>query len=74
MLPTIETYSIEAIKDEIRQLVDRGKLRCYEPICHVCKFISPREWICFECELERNDYLPRDWIIDLLGNGEWAED
>ncbi len=74
MLPTIEVYNIETIKDEIRQLVDKGKLRCNEPICHACRFISPREWTCFECELERNDYLPRDWIIDLLGNGEWAED
>ena len=67
-------YNIDTIKDEIRELVDKGKLRSNEPICHVCKFISPREWICVECELEKNDYLPRDWIIDLIGDEKWNED
>ncbi|MGB3757473.1 MAG: DUF4327 family protein [Rivularia sp. (in: cyanobacteria)] len=74
MLSTIETYNIETIKDEIRELVDRGKLCRNEPICRVCKFIPPREWICFECELEKNDFLPRDWIIDLIGDEEWVDD
>ncbi|MGF1674973.1 MAG: DUF4327 family protein, partial [Rivularia sp. (in: cyanobacteria)] len=26
------------------------------------------------CELEKNDYLPRDWIIDLIGDEKWNED
>ena len=74
MLQTSETYNIDNIKDEIRDLVDKGKLHRNEPICRVCKFISPREWVCFECELEKNDYLPRDWIIDLLGEEKWVDD
>ncbi|MGB3641777.1 MAG: DUF4327 family protein [Rivularia sp. (in: cyanobacteria)] len=74
MLQTAQAYNIDNIKDEIRELVDEGKLCRNEPICRVCKFIPPREWICFECELEKYDYLPRDWIVDLIGDEKWVED
>lgn len=74
MLQTVQAYNIDTIKDEIRELVDKGKLRRNEPICKLCKFIPPREWICFECELEKNDYLARDWILDLIGDEQWVED
>ncbi len=67
-------YDIDAIKDEARELVRKGRVNRNQPICMLCKFIPPREWICFECELERNDYLPRDKIIDLLANETWDED
>ena len=67
-------YDIDAIKDEARELVQKGRVNRNQSICMLCKFIPPREWICFECELERNDYLPRDRIIDLLANETWDED
>ncbi|MGF1589317.1 MAG: DUF4327 family protein [Pleurocapsa sp.] len=67
-------YSIGEIKDEARQLVETGKVDCHQPIYVLCQFIPPREWICVECELERNDYLLRDHICDLLAKDSWEED
>ena len=66
--------SIEVIKEEARQLVEKGAISRQQPIYTLCCHISPREWPCVECELERNDYLLRDPIIDLLGKEEWKED
>ncbi len=67
-------YSIGEIKDEARQLVETGKVDRHQPIYVLCQFIPPREWICVECELERNDYLLRDHICDLLAKDVWSED
>jgi hypothetical protein len=67
-------YSIEAIKCEACQLVDQGLVCCQQPIYTLCQFIPAREWQCFECELERNDYCLRDRIIDLLDHQEWDND
>ena len=73
MLATVD-YSIDEIKNEARHLVERGIIDRHQPICILCEFIPPREWICVECELERNDYLLRDRICDLLSKDEWQED
>ena len=73
-MATAIDYSIDEIKDEARYLVDRGKVNINQPICVLCEFIPPREWICAECELERNDYLLRDHICDLLAPDAWSED
>lgn len=67
-------YSIEAIKDEARQLVKRGIVSRQRPIYTLCQYIPAREWPYVECELERNDFLLRDRIIDLLGREDWDED
>ena len=67
-------YSIDEIKDQARHLVDTGIVDRHQPIYILCEFIPPREWICVECELERNDYLLRDRICDLLAQDEWEED
>ena len=73
MVTTID-YSIDEIKHEARHLVETGMINRQQPICILCEFIPPREWICFEGELERNDYLLRDRICDLLGKDQWQED
>lgn len=73
MVATVD-YSIGEIKDEARSLVEKGKIDRHQPIYVLCQFIPPREWICAECELERNDYLLRDRICDLLCREEWSED
>ena len=73
MLHTIQ-YSIEVIQHEAHQLVDKGYLSRQQPIYTLCKYIPPREWPAVECELERNGYLLRDHIIDLLPNEEWKDD
>ena len=73
MITTVN-YSIDEIKKEARYLVEIGKVNIHQPIHVLCQFIPPREWICTECELERNDYLLRDHICDLLAHYEWSND
>ena len=64
-------YSIEAIKDEARQLISKGLVAREQPIYTLCQYIPARKWVCIECELEKNNLLLRDPIIDLLGREEW---
>lgn len=71
---TAVQYSIDAIKDDVRQLLNRGLVSRHQPIYTLCQYIAAREWLCVECELERNDFLLRDPIIDLLSREDWEED
>jgi hypothetical protein len=73
MIRTVQ-YSLDVLKDEARHLVNKGLVRRQQPIYTLCQFIPPREWVCVECELERNDFLLRDPIIDLLGREDWEDD
>ena len=63
-------YSIEAIKDEARQLISKGLVAREQPIYTLCQYIPARKWVCIECELEKNNLLLRDPIMDLLGREE----
>jgi uncharacterized protein YqgQ len=67
-------YSINMIKDEVRQLVEKGTISRQQPIYVLCQYIPAREWVCVECELERFDYLLRDRIGDLIANEQWDND
>lgn len=67
-------YDIDAIKVEARSLIERGVLDRHQPIYALCRYIPGRDWVCIELELERNDYLLRDRIIDLLGREDWDND
>ncbi|MDJ1176670.1 DUF4327 family protein [Roseofilum capinflatum] len=73
MMPTLQ-YSIAMIKDEARHLVDVGSVERLQPIYSLCRYIPSREWESVELELERNGYLLRDRVIDLLGREDWRED
>ncbi|MEB3182296.1 MAG: DUF4327 family protein [Nostocaceae cyanobacterium] len=73
MVNTVK-YDIEVIKDEARKLVKKGLLSRKQPIYTLCQYIPGREWVCFEIELEKNEFLLRDRISDLLGREEWEED
>jgi Domain of unknown function (DUF4327) len=73
-MDTAVKYDLEVIKQEARCLVNSGKLKRNQPIYALCKYIPGRDWICVELELEKNNFLLRDKIIDLLGNEEWSED
>ena len=73
-MATSVQYSLDLIKDEARQLVQKGLISRQQPIYTLCQYIPGREWFCVECELERNDFLLRDRIIDLLDNENWDED
>jgi hypothetical protein len=63
-------YSIEAIKDEAHKLISKGLVAREQPIYTLCQYIPARKWVCIECELEKNDFLLRDRIMDLLGRDE----
>ena len=67
-------YSIDVIKDEARQLVNKGLLTRQQPIYTLCQYIPACEWVCIEIELEKNDFLLRDRLVDLLGREDWQED
>lgn len=73
MIHTIQ-YSLDVIRDEARQLVKKKVVSRQQPIYILCQYIPAREWPYVECELERNDFLLRDRIIDLLGCEDWEED
>lgn len=73
MIQTVQ-YSLTMIQDEVRQLVEKGVVNRQQPIYTLCKYISAREWVCIECELERCDFLLRDRIGDLMGRESWDND
>jgi hypothetical protein len=73
MLQTAQ-YSLDMIQDEVRQLVDRGVVTRSQPIYTLCKHIPAREWVRFEAELERFDFLLRDRIGDLMSHETWDND
>ncbi len=67
-------YSIDMIRDEARQLVEKGSISRNQPIYILCQYIPAREWVCVECELEQCDYLLRDHISDLIAHETWDND
>jgi len=67
-------YSLDAIQDETRQLVEQGKIGRQQPIYNLCQYIPVSQWQEVERELELNEYLLRDRIIDLLAREKWQND
>lgn len=67
-------YSIEMIRDEVRHLVQQGKLSRYQPLYALCQYVPAREWVCIEQTLEENEFLLREQILDLLGREDWEND
>ena len=68
------TYNIESIREEARQLIEKGILSRQQPIYTLCKYIPAREWVGVECELERCEYLLRDTIGELVAYETWEND
>lgn len=67
-------YSLGMIQDEVRHLIDSGLVTRQQPIYTLCKHIPAREWMRFETELERYDFLLRDRIGDLMCQECWDND
>ncbi|HAZ50009.1 MAG TPA: DUF4327 domain-containing protein [Cyanobacteria bacterium UBA11369] len=67
-------YTLDVIQEEARRLVHKGSVSRQQPIYTLCQFIPAREWAWVECELEKNNYLLRDRIGDLMGHEEWQND
>ena len=68
------SYPINVIRDEARNLIEKGTVSRQQPIYTLCKYIPAREWVCIECELERCEYLLRDSIGDLVSYENWDND
>jgi hypothetical protein len=73
-MDTAIKYDIEVIKEEALQLARKGLVNRQQPIYTLSKYIPDRDWAYFEQELEKNEYLLRDRIIDLIGYEDWEED
>jgi hypothetical protein len=74
MTYTTVQYSLDIIRDEARQLVNKGVVSRQQPIYTLCQYIPARDWVCVEEELEDCDYLLRDRIGDLIGCEKWEND
>jgi hypothetical protein len=73
MIQSIQ-YSMSLLKDEARQLVQKGVVSRHQPIYVLCQYIPAREWAGIERVLEKNDFLLRDKVGDLLGREDWEND
>jgi hypothetical protein len=67
-------YNLDMLRDEVRELVDRGVVHRQQPIHTLCRYIPEREWECIEVNLEDSEYLLCDRVIDLLAQERWEED
>lgn len=67
-------YTIDLIRDEARQLVQKGTVDRHQPIYTLCRHIPAREWIYVESQLELSGFLLRDRIADLMGREDWDND
>ena len=61
-----DSYSIDEIKNEARQLIECGAVDDQQPIWVLCEFIAPGECVGVEEEIEKNHYLLREHIADLI--------
>lgn len=73
MLPTLQ-YSLDVIRDEAQEMLKKGLIHRHQPLYILCCYFPAQDWNCIECELERNDFLLRDQISDLIGSEEWLDD
>ncbi|PMB18116.1 DUF4327 domain-containing protein [Fischerella thermalis CCMEE 5205] len=73
MADTAVKYNIEYIREKAVQLVNQGLIQRNQPIYVLCKYLPYRDWLFVELELERNEFLLRDCIIDLLSREKWSE-
>lgn len=69
-----KSYNLESIQDEARQLVEQGIISRSQPIYVLCQYIPAREWLGVEDALEKQDYLLRDQISDLIPSESWNND
>ncbi|RCJ15154.1 hypothetical protein A6S26_07395 [Nostoc sp. ATCC 43529] len=73
-MKTTVKYDITLIKEEALELVKKRLVNRQQQIYTLCKYIPHRDWLNFELELEKNEFLLRDRIIDLLEHESWDED
>ena len=62
----VAIYSLSFIKDEVQELLRQGLISRHQSIYTLRWYIPNRDWDEIELELERNNFLSRDRIIDLI--------
>ncbi len=67
-------YTIDAIRDDVRHLVQRGMVSPHQPIYTLLHYLPSRDQDSFERELELHEYLLRDRIADLIPQEVWKND
>ncbi|WP_072621118.1 DUF4327 family protein [Spirulina major] len=72
--PLPQTYTLSALQDDARTLVQQGKVSRNEPIYTLLAHLPDREHTSFERELALHDYLLRDRIADLIPQERWQND
>ena len=68
------SYPIEVIREEATHLVLSGRVSRQQPLYVLCNYIPTREWNQVEQELEKNSFLLRDRIGDLMSREYWEND
>lgn len=71
---TERRYSISTIQEDVKALVEKGRLAKRHQIYALARYYSNAEWKSIEQVLETNDYLLRDSVCDLIGQESWLND
>lgn len=66
--------NLSIIQDEVRDLLEQGRVDRRQPIYVLAQYFAGREWAMVERELEENDFLLRDRIGDLIPAEDWQND
>jgi hypothetical protein len=61
-------------QDEVSDLVTQGSVGRQQRIYELSRHFSDRDWQNIERLLEENEYLLRDFVIDLVSKEAWAND
>lgn len=67
-------YPLSIIQDDVNRLLERGIINRHQPIYALYEYIPARDWLMFEKELERSNFLLRDRIGDLVPFEQWSND
>lgn len=66
--------NLSVIQDEVRELLEQGRVDRRQPIYVLAQYFVGREWAVVEQELEDNEFLLRDRIGDLIPSEDWQND
>ena len=69
-----QRYSMCDFQDEVSSLVTQGSVGRQQRIYELSRYFSDRDWHNIEQLLEENDYLLRDFVIDLVSHESWSND
>ena len=74
MVRSICLFSLERLREEATALIQKGCINSGQPIYTLSQYLTTREWLDVERELEEYGFLLRDRIIELVGQQKWEED